>query len=388
MVALGVMVNKYLSVTKSVTQGYQNEISTKGYDFFWDVATDGYEWYGKDRLVFDKGLNRTLYFHLHLPDIYMFPQKFHYDQNKLLYDSVLSHNVTSVQEAHPEEMDRDSPWLVEKGSLELCQKQRSEKTPGYAWKTVPTRQYKPLSDLALHRRFANLKTEKLETEVLCFANKYGLLGRTVPLVTRRGQTPAVVDGESIYRWHTEIDRMGVLLALWDLISHQEAGKLGQIIIWRNENCVELRLKWQSQNGQYEISQWNGKHKTEGFGHIAENVEYRKLEPDFFNEYRRGEVIGPAWYYLGWKVNQFLYGIRPKLVGFHEREVTFVPRTLLDSLWLLFMLEVNGKIRTGRCKYCGKWFDLERSGKTYCNGNCRRLYFYHHRKKSKVKGGAR
>ena len=379
------MVNKYLNVTKSVTKDYLNQISTKGYDFFWDVATDGYEWSGKDRLVFDKDLNRSLYFHLHSADVPMFPRKFHYDQNKLLYGAALSHNVTSVQEAHPEGMDRDSPWLVEKGSLELCQKQNIEKTPGYAWKSVPTRQYKPLSDAALHRRFASLKTENLETEVLRFANKYGFLGRTVPLATRRRQTPAVVIGESIYRWHTEIDRMGVLLALWDLISQQKDGKLGQIIIWRSEDSVDLRLKWQSQNGQYKISRWEGQEKEDGFGHIFETVESRHFSTDFFSEYRMGQVIGPAWYYLGSKLNHFLYGIRPKLVGFHEHEVTFIPRTLLDSLWLLFMLEVNGKIRTGRCKYCSEWFDLERSDKMYCNGNCRRLAFYH-KQKSKAKGG--
>lgn len=316
----------------------------------------------------------------------MFPQKFHYDPNKLLYGAVLSHNVTSVHEAHPEAMDRDGPWLVEKGSLELCQKQHIEKTRGYAWRTVPTRQYKPLSDASLHRRFASLATENLEVEVLRFANRYGLLGRTPWLTTRRGQTPAVVDGESIHRWHTEIDRMGVLLALWDLISQGEYGKLGQIILWRyNPDYVAVSLKWRCQKGQYEISQWDGEHKAVGFGHLVEIVANRKLSPDFFNEYKRGEIIGPAWYYLGLKLNHFLYGIRPKLVGFHEREVTYVPRTLLDSLWLLFMLEVNGKIRTGCCKYCGEWFDLQKSGKTYCNGNCRRLAFYH-RQKSSAQGG--
>tara|TARA_Y100000310_G_scaffold209238_1_gene209824 strand:- start:283 stop:417 length:135 start_codon:yes stop_codon:yes gene_type:complete len=37
------------------------EISTKGYDFYWDKAVDGYEWRGKDSLFFDEELNRALF---------------------------------------------------------------------------------------------------------------------------------------------------------------------------------------------------------------------------------------------------------------------------------------------------------------------------------------
>lgn len=386
------MINKYISVTKSVTEDSLEEMSTKGYDFYWDVALDGYEWLGKDTLVFDKELARSLFFELYEPNIYMFPQKFYYDKDSILYGIKLNRNTYFTQQVHPEDMDRDSPWLVETGSLALQQSQNPDKTSWKEWKVVPTRQYRPLSTRTLHRRFASLNTESLETEVVSFANKYGLLGRTVPLVTRSGQRPVVIHGESLYRWHTEIEKMGVLLAIWDLIRQREAGTLGQIILWRyNPDYVEVRLKWRYQKGQYEISKWDGQEKDAGFGHIHEIIANRKLSPDFFNEYinehNRGDFIGPAWYYLGSKINAHLHLIRPKLTGYHydESEVTYVPRTLLDALWLLFMLEVYGKTRVARCGHCGQWFELLRSNKTYCNGNCRRLAFYH-RKKRLEEGG--
>lgn len=377
------MVDKGFSVTKGVTEDRLEEISTKGYGFYWHVATDGYEWYSKDSVVFNQDLNNHRFY---LPST--FPREpICYDRDKLLFKGDLMRNTFTVQEIHPEPSDTQAPWLGEKGSLALCQKQNAKTTSWKEWKSVPTHQYRPLSTRSLHRRFASLKTESLETEVLRFANKYGLLGQTVLLVAPPGQSSGTVQGESSDRWRGEIEKMGVLLTIWDLIHRQEAGKLGQIIIWRNENCVELRLKWQCQNGQYEISKWDGQKKVAGFGHISEIVANREWHPDFFNEYKRRDFIGPAWYYLGAKINNHLYGIRPKLVGYHEYEVTYVPRTLLDALWLLFMLEVNGKTRTERCKYCGEWFDLDRSSKTYCNGNCRRLACYH-RKKSEAKGGTK
>lgn len=370
------MVRKQFSVKNSIKD--LEAISTNGYDFIWDVALNGYEWFGKETLLFDKEFTKSLFSELYAPDIFMSPQKFRYNRDIILYDAKLNRNTYSIQEAHPESMDRDSPWLVEKGELELQQRQHAEKTKGKDWKSIPTRRYRPLSIRTLHRQFASLNTESFETEVLRFANKYGLLGRTVTLVEKPRQSHAVVKGESLHRWQTEAEKMGVLLAIWDLIRHREAGKLGQFFIWHyNPDYVEVRLKWRYQKGEYEISRWDGKEKVSGFGHHHDNVASPYFEPDFFNEYERGRTIGPAWYWLGSKLNAHLYGIRPKLIGYHQPpEVTYIPRTLLDALWLLFMLEVQGKTKVARCNYCDKWFEFERRTKAYCTPNCRSLAFYH------------
>ena len=373
------MVNKGFSVKDSVKNLDLEAISTNGYDFIWEVALNGYEWLDKNTLLFDKEFTKSRFFALHTPDVFMFPQKYHYNRNTILYYATLGRNTHSIQETHPESMDRDSPWLVAKGELEL-QKQQSGKTKAKDWKGIQIRQYSPLLVRTLHRQFASLNTESLETEVLKFANKYGLLGRTVYLCAKAGQ--GIVQGESIYRWQTEIERMGVLLAIWDLILWEDCDKLEQFFIWHhNPDHVGVRFKWQHKEGECEISRWDGSEKAAGFGHHHETVAIRSpiMLPDFFIEYKAGKTIGPARYWLSQKLNLHLYGIHPKLTGWQQPEVIHFPRTLLDALWLMFMLEVQGKTKVSRCKLCGTWFEWERSTKTYCTPSCRSLHFYHRRK---------
>jgi endogenous inhibitor of DNA gyrase (YacG/DUF329 family) len=374
------MVNKQFSVKDSVKNLELDAISTNGYEFIWDVALNGYEWLGKDTLLFDKEFTRSRFFELYVPDIVMNPRESRYNKDTILYAATLNRNTYSMQEVHPDSIDREPPWLVGKGELELAQRQLAAKVRMKDWKGTPTRQYNPLSIRTLHRQFAGLNIENLETEIPKFANYYGLLGQTVHLNTRTRQAPATVQGESVHRWETEIERMGVLLAIWDLILWQDHDKLAQLFIWHyNSDYVEVRLKWQHQEGEYKISRWEGKEKVPGFGHYGELVALRWMSPGFFSEYKRGSPIGPAWFWLGSKLNAYLYGIHPKLTGYQQPKVIHIPRTLLDALWLLFMLEVQGKVKVTRCLQCGKWFEWERNTKTYCSPNCRSLDFYHRRK---------
>ena len=63
---------------------------------------------------------------------------------------------------------------------------------------------------------------------------------------------------------------------------------------------------------------------------------------------------------------------------------FSPLNIAKEISAIYLTE--HKTRVACCKYCGEWFKFERSTKSYCSGNCRRLAFYH-REKSKAKGGA-
>lgn len=369
------MVNNHHSVTKSVTRDYLNEISTKGYDFLWYVADNGYEWtdtkYYSDESTY--------------PALKDSIDGVPYDRDMILHDFDFS-----ILETPREHIDFQRPWLVKRGRRDLWIEHDIKPRPKNWFSfQVPEHEYEPLQIHTLHRVFVSLRTDELETAVLKFANKYGWLGRDVPIKMYsppKGIKGRIDSGESLYRWRREIERMGVLLAIWDLIRQQD-NKLGQVILWHDSDNVSLRLKWHYHKGRYEISKWDGQQKDSEFGHINKNVASRTFEPDFFSEYQTGEFIGPAWYYLGCKINGYLNFIRPKLIGYHqtETEVTYVPRTLLDALWLLFMLEVQGKTKVARCQYCGNWFELKRSTKTYCSGNCRRLAKYY-RDKPKVKGG--
>jgi len=268
---------------------------------------------------------------------------------------------------------------------------------------VPTREYQPLDSQTLHREFAALDTNNLETAVLRFAKEHGELGRPVtlwsppdpdhpvrylyaPHAFRWNLSPgkrALVHGESLVRWRGEIERMGVLLAIWDLVERKQAGKRVQLVHWLKNGSVEIRFKWCYRNGGYEVSDWDGQAKVAGFRHHSKIIASRKMLPEFFSEYKQGEVLGPARWFLSLMINQQLMGVSPRLIGFRMTEITFIPETLLDALWLLFMLEVNGTLRT--CWHCRAPLQPTRKDNVYCSNNCKRMAFYY--AKQRKEGGA-
>lgn len=404
------MINNHISVTNNVTE----EISTGSYDLHWQVAHNGYEWRNQDDLFFDSEIDAN--FHSLSVHHKFASRLFRYDRNALfnfVFDNY-SAPPTSLYERPPlgqrapAIVDTQPPWIVEKGSLELAK--RYALTKPELWLNLPPlpkTEYEPLSYLTLHRKFAALDGDNLEIQVQQFANRYGLLGRPATLWSPestgepdsfrdlyapnrfRWQLPpdkrALVHGESLHRWRGEIERMGVLLALWDLIRKREVGKLGQLVLWVNNDTVLIRFKWRYHNRRYEVSKWDGVQEQPEFGYHNGLIATRKMLPAFFSEFTHRDVIEPARWFLSIYLNLQLSGVSPRLTGFRVIEITFIPETLLDALWILFMLEVQGKIRSERCKYCGDWFDYERNTKSFCSDNHRRLYFYHHKQK---KGGTK
>ena len=182
-------------------------------------------------------------------------------------------------------------------------------------------------------------------------------------------------GESLRCWQREIDKMGVLLAIWDLIRRREAGKLGQIVLWPSPDAVVVRFKWKSKMGHYEILSWDDE-KSDGYS--AVDLLANDGSPSTFLErYKRGDVIGPASHYVSSILNHHLGGITPRLVADLGYKVTFAPQSLLDALWLMFMLEVDGTTKT--CWHCCKSFDPTRKDNVYCSGACKRMAHYYKKK---------
>lgn len=82
------------------------------------------------------------------------------------------------------------------------------------------RQYAPLDQTQLHRKFAKLKTDE---GIERFASRYGLLGHSAHGVV--GSPYGVVrSAESRARWTREIDELRATLELWDLVRRREPGK--------------------------------------------------------------------------------------------------------------------------------------------------------------------
>lgn len=351
-----------VSVTNSATLDNLRGTNTKGFDFVQNVRVAGYE-------VVD---DRTHYAPMR-EKVMSGPKGIgswrRYNQNVLFYGSELRTRASGPDPAGSrDDIDTTSPWLVPK---------RGDRSPYF-------RDCEPLSNPALHRRFAALKTEHLETEVVNFANRYGMLGWTTRVDSR---TPAIPrHGESLLRWHSEIDKMGLLLAVWDMVTGKEAGALRRLVHWHGSGTVMMVFKWKRVKGRYEFSAWDSwdeeetrVERAQGYGHVAEAIASDNWTAWFHEQHNIGAVIGPARHWVCHVLNYHLHGVIPQLIAWPKRTVGFVPTNLLDALWLLFMLEVQGKVRVGRCEYCGEWFELKRNTKTYCGGNCRRLAFYHKRR---------
>ena len=134
-----------------------------------------------------------------------------------LFDEV---KLQVVPDAVPEwgdytEADTTPPWLVPWGREQ--------------W------QHTPLENKVLHRKFASLPPS--EDAIITFANKHGMLGYYVILEPLGGRSDTF--GESIQRWKVEMRELGSLLCLWDMVQNRDAGKLGQVIIWPDDDQVKL-----------------------------------------------------------------------------------------------------------------------------------------------------
>ena len=348
-------------------------VETKGYEFHWEVAVDGYELVDETLCEY-RGSIAGFEFERYDPDYIFFVLEL---CTKRFFG-----------ELKPTFIDVLAPWLVLKGTQSHLRDSELEKPKEVlnGTRISQKRVYEPLSDHpGLHRKFASLRTEDLETQCLEFAKKYGLLGQVFHLSPVSFDGKRVI-GESLYRWRAEIEKMGVLLAIWDWVRKRDAGKLGQIVIWPDCDHVVVKFNWRSEKGKYEILPCDTS-ESRNCAYVEEELASRSVNDYsadgthaqwFFEQYKRGDVVGPASYYLCRMLNYHIQGIAPQLVAELGYKVAYVPETLLAALWLMFMLEVNGVTRA--CWHCGETFELSRKDNVYCSSNCRRMAHYYNRQR--------
>ncbi len=264
-----------------------------------------------------------------------------------------------------EEVDGHSPWLMpQDGGGHL---------------------YAPLSQQrTLHRKFACLYSED---SIISFAKQYGTLGRDVLLMPCSGGV--VVPGESLERWRHESRTMGVLLAIWDMVEKRDAGKLGQIIIWRPNDRYEVRVQssYDDAKRKWQISQYKGGDPQPGCSADVVALTLRGIyHSELLERWQksRGSVIEPAKYYVCREVNKRLEGhVAPKILPFVNDKIYLFPDSLLAALWVMFLMEITGNIRIRQCDLCGEWKEvaLTRSS-VYCSNTCRQKAYYKRHKQQK------
>ena len=259
-------------------------------------------------------------------------------------------------------MDSTSPWfkLPEAGSY--------------------VTRYFPLHKAGLHRKFGGLYDDK---SIIEFANRYGLLGKTVFLIPPGGGEVAV--GESLERWRYESRAMGVLLAIWDMVQKKAAGKLGQIIIWPGTNdhiILRLLSEYDESQKRWVVTQ----HKGEGYvpGLVSELMASPQINPELLRRWQVGMPIEPAKYYVSHNVNKHIEGhVCPKILPFLEDRIYLFPDSLLSALWVMFLMEITGNIRIRQCDLCGEWKEVALTRSSfYCNNICRQKAYYERHKQQK------
>jgi hypothetical protein len=122
--------------------------------------------------------------------------------------------------------------------------------------------------------------------------------------------------------------------------------------------------------------------------LACEHEEHSYRADLFADWKEGDCVGPARYFLHSEVNKQLAGHVNPVITLPDSKgavgLWFVPDTLLASLYVLFALELGGQLQEPRecaAKDCLKVFVPASSKQEYCTSKCRVRADAHRRRQS-------
>ena len=229
--------------------------------------------------------------------------------------------------------------------------------------------YNPLRhEKSLFIKFANTRPEP--EEILIFANQYGLLGKSVGIVSdtslpgsimvgQEGSTKQPLGrGELLGTWQAEIAQMNSVFEVWELVNAEDTDKLKNFFHWDDQNSVSYS-------------------KDGGCGIIAS----KEVHPERLERMQLGDLIVPAKYYIQGQINEYLVkAVHPQLLWNinktpTELELFHVPTGLIGALWLQFAQAIHGDKSFHYCDQCGAVFELDprmkgRAGRKFCSNSCR------------------
>jgi hypothetical protein len=222
-----------------------------------------------------------------------------------------------------------------------------------------------LRETALFRIFAytNLSSD----DFLTFARENGLLG--LPCHLNEGAAPKspACDGpldltraEAISTWEEKILWLRRLIDHWDALQSQKASELTQGWPWEDLESVINSLRGENPDDSSGIGTWLWQ-QMEAEDHLA-------LHRYYVAERLMSEVNSKFHSRFVWDLS--------------ETQPMPQIQLELDSLWvglcLQFLFSIREGTEYGRCRLCGRWFELSaaerRSHKTTCSGACRTRLF--------------
>lgn len=226
----------------------------------------------------------------------------------------------------------------------------------------------PLSiDPALFRVFADLPP--VESEILGFANSYGLLGGEITEhfdLEQQGEqgTVLIVKGETLAEWERESLTMKHVVNLWELMRMKNPRALTQYV-------KRAEAKGDPVLGPFlEKQERSQPHQSPPDAPTSEIVILMRRENDHMlaASFVRDEVDRHLSGHIDIRSGQLDLWARL------EPTFNFLPDSLLSGIWLQLALAIDANKEYRQCKVCGNWFEFKSAGarpsRQYCSNACR------------------
>lgn len=311
---------------------------------------------------------------------------------------------TTAFEPSPHAPKRHSPkwgpWLVP------VEGPGATGTPGYLEQRYPV--FSDGRAVQLHRRFARLArlgADKLQPEVLAFANRYGWLGSHAerwPLVPRGKRTYTSLDcprGESLKFWRSGIYELATFVALWDLLRFDRRDELAKYVVAAGSpRRVGVYAAWNkgrlTTNRDILGNDWGPPTIGQDMEPLPIAQEGTDLGDGRFQSFpeiagQRPDVQTVTRLYLYDKVSEKLHGrVSPVLAPQRSAGEAFLlrPHSLLAAIYLYFARELSGRRAPGTScanPMCNRTVDPTH-GRRYCNDQCRDQARYYRNRETRRK----
>jgi hypothetical protein len=236
--------------------------------------------------------------------------------------------------------------------------------------------------------FFALSDDPTLDRIRIFANKWGML-TTGEMRSGRHLTNGWITAESHWDWQVALLDFRILWQTWvavrTLLHGDSQPTVAQRDAWR---LLRRRIRWRNGNASvgYQADQADGGVRMK----LIAAAGYRE---ELLEDFRSGDLVGPARYYVHRELTERLSGKVNLVVGFtggsfNDTLIRYSPSDLHTAIYVHFALDVAGAQRYERvCESCGHPFLPGRKDQRFCGKACRERAGYHRRKKGVGNGEA-
>jgi hypothetical protein len=224
----------------------------------------------------------------------------------------------------------------------------------------------------LFRAFAEVEPER--AAILEFASRHGNVTEGPVDCLTDPVGPAT--GTFMTVWRAQISDMRRLVGLWDLLRRGDRGALAPHVRWREGKRGGFSVHFESHP---EAEGAAG--PTLGLDRHTWEIASADDRPAWMEGCEVGDPVLPAWVCLQQDVDEHLHHTSaetPAGMGWDAARgrpaLRLVAFNLLSAVWLQFAEAVANDRTYGRCRECGRWFevapDAARTHRRYCSNACR------------------